>query len=111
MEEASSKYKQITTEEMSTAPALAVAMNENVQAGMPKNMVLDPGWFDGDRTKFEDQWRGMRLFLKNNRVMETDDRITVILARLRGGIASIYAQRKLNELDKETGIQDWEDFV
>ena len=54
MEEASSKYKQITTEEMSTAPALAVAMNENVQAGMPKNMVLDPGWFDGDRTKFKD---------------------------------------------------------
>ena len=54
MEEASSKYEQITTEEMSTAPALAVAMNENVQAGMPKNMVLDPGWFDGDWTKFED---------------------------------------------------------
>jgi len=33
---------------MSTAPALAVAINENIQAGMPKNMVLDPEWFDGD---------------------------------------------------------------
>jgi len=43
--------------------------------------------------------------------METDNRITVILACLRGGIAGIYAQRKLNELDKKTRIQDWKDFV
>jgi len=53
----------------------------------------------------------MRLFLKSNRVMETDDRITVILACLRGGIAGIYVQRKLNEPDKETRTQDWEEFV
>ena len=43
--------------------------------------------------------------------METDDRITAILAHLREGVADIYAQRKLNELDKETGTQDWENFV
>jgi len=24
---------------------------------MPENIILDPGWFDGDRTKFEDWWR------------------------------------------------------
>jgi len=53
----------------------------------------------------------MRLFLKSNRVMETDDRITAILAHIRGGVAGIYAQRKLNELGKETGTQDWEEFV
>jgi len=35
----------------------------------------------------------------------------VILARLRRGVAGIYIQRKLNELDKETGTQDWKDFV
>jgi len=35
--------------EMSVAPAPALAVsNENVQAGMLKNIVLDPGWFDGD---------------------------------------------------------------
>jgi len=38
--------------------------------------------------------------------METDNRITVILAHLRGGVAGIYAQRKLDELDKELGTQD-----
>ena len=41
------------------------------------------------------------MFLKSNRVTETDDRITAILACLRGGVADIYAQRKLDKLDKE----------
>jgi len=61
--------------------------------------------------KFKDWWRGIRLFLKSNRVIETDDRITVILAHLRGGVADIYAQRKLNKLDEELRTQDWKDFV
>ena len=55
-----------------------------------KNIVLDPGWFDSDQTKFEDWWRGIRLFLKSNRVMETDDRIMAILAHLRGGVVGRY---------------------
>jgi len=41
---------------MSTVPVPAVAINENIQVGMPKNMVLDPWWFDGDQTKFKDWW-------------------------------------------------------
>jgi len=65
---------------MSVAPTPAAAtVSENVQVGLPKNMVLDPGWFDGDRSKFGDWWREIRLFLKSNRVIETDDRITAIL--------------------------------
>jgi len=35
----------------------------------------------------------------------------VILARLRGCVAGIYAQKKLDELDKELGTQDWDDFI
>ena len=38
------------TEEMSTAPVLAVH-NENVPT---KNIVPDPRWFDGNKTKFGD---------------------------------------------------------
>ena len=54
-EEALDDYKQTTTEEMSVAPAPAAVVNsENVQAGLPKNMVPDPGWFDGNQTKFKD---------------------------------------------------------
>ena len=37
---------------MSTAPAMTPAINK--LAGMPKSMVPDPGWFNGDQTKFED---------------------------------------------------------
>jgi len=55
MEEASDEYEQTTTEEISVAPVpAAVADSENIQVGLPKNMVLDPRWFDGDQTKFED---------------------------------------------------------
>jgi len=43
------------------------------------------------------------LFLKSNQVMKIDNRITAILACLRGGVVGIYVQRKLNELDEELG--------
>ena len=111
-EEASTNEYEQTDTEMSVAPATtAAAVSENVQAGLPKNMIPDPGWFDSDRSKFEDWWRGIRLFLKSNRVNGTDDRITVILACLRGGVAGIYAQKKLDELDKDNDTQDWDNFV
>ena len=38
---------------MSVTPAPA-AISENVQVGMPKNMVPDLEWFDGNQTRFED---------------------------------------------------------
>jgi len=90
MKEVSDDYKQIDTE-ISVVPASASAViSKNIQIRMLKNMVLDLGWFDGNQTKFKDWWRGIRLFLKSNRVMETNDRITAILACLRGDIVSIY---------------------
>ena len=61
--------------------------------------------------KFEDWWRGIRLFLKSNRVNGTDDRITAILAHFRGGIAGIYTQKNLDELNEENDTQDWDDFI
>ena len=95
--------------EISTAPATTPVVNE--LAGMPRSIVLDLGWFDSNRTKFEDWWRGIRLFLKSNRVNGTDDRITAILAHLRGGVVEIYAQKKLKELNEDNDTQDWDDFV
>jgi len=111
-EEASTSEYEQTDTEMSVAQAtMATAVSENIQAGLPKNMVPDSGWFDGDRSKFEDWWRGIRLFLKSNRVNGTDNRITAILAHFRGGVAGIYAQKKLNELDEDNDTQDWNEFV
>ena len=43
--------------------------------------------------------------------METDNRITAILVCLRGGVVDIYAQRKLDKLDKELETQNQEEFI
>ena len=40
-----------------------------------------------------------------------NDRITAILARLRGGVVGIYAQKKLDKLDKDNDTQNWDEFV
>jgi len=69
-------------DKISTAPVLVNQNNEQVR--LLKNMVPNPKWFDRNRTKFEDWWRGIRLFLKSNQVMEIDNRITAILVCLRG---------------------------
>ena len=105
------KYKPIDTEMSVVLATTAAAVSKNVQAGLLKNMVPDSGWFDSDRSKFEDWWRGIRLFLKSNRVNGIDNRITAILARLRGGVTGIYVQKKLDELDEDNSTQDWDDFI
>ena len=50
-EEVSTNDEQTDTE-MSTALEATPAVNES--ARMPKSMVPDPGWFEGDWTKFEE---------------------------------------------------------
>jgi len=47
-ETSTDEYEPADTE-MSGTPALGAAVaSENIQAGLLKNMVPDPGWFDGD---------------------------------------------------------------
>ena len=48
--------KPATSEDISTAPAV---YNKIAQAIMPKSIISDLEWFDGDQTKFKDQWRGI----------------------------------------------------
>ena len=86
---ASEEIYEQSDKEMFAEPA-PVMMNNNKQAVMPKNMVPDSEWFNEDRTKFEDWWKRMWLFLKSDKVMETDNRIMAILAHLRRGVANIY---------------------
>ena len=54
-EEAStSEYEQTDTEMLVAQATAAAAVSENIQVELPKNMVPDPGWFDGNQSKFED---------------------------------------------------------
>jgi len=60
------------------APTQAPAVyNESVPT---KTMVPDPRWFNGNRMKFKDWWKEICLFLKSNRVVAADERITAVLA-------------------------------
>ena len=99
MEDTSDKTTEYI-DKMLTAPANI----QNEQVELLKSIVLNLGQFDGNKTKFKNQWRGIILFLKSNRVTVTDDRIIAILANLRRNIAGIYTQKKLNELDEEINI-------
>ena len=78
---------------------------------MPKSIVPDLEQFNGNRMKFKDQWRRIRLFFKSNRVTEIDNRMITILAQLRENIVDIYTKKKLDQLEEETDTQDWNEFV
>jgi len=54
MEETLSDYKQTYTEMLVALAPAPAAISKNIQTEMPKNMVLDPEWFDSDQMKFED---------------------------------------------------------
>ena len=58
---------------------LVLAWVETIQVIIPKSMVSDSEWFDGDWTKFKDWWREIYLFLKSNRVIVTNDKIIAVL--------------------------------
>ena len=85
---------ELALEKMLIVPALAI-YDETAQAVMLKSIVLDLRWFDGNQTKFENQWRGIQLF-KSNRVIAIDNKITAILAQLRVCIVGIYVWKKIN---------------
>ena len=66
---------------MPTESVLALAVFE--QAVMSKSMVSDPWQFDGDQIKFKDWWREIHLFLKSNRVIAINNKITIVLAQIK----------------------------
>ena len=53
-EASTDEYEQTDTEMSVASATTAAAVSKNIQVGLPKNMVLDLGWFDGDQSKFED---------------------------------------------------------
>ena len=94
---------------MSTVSALLSAVLEQIV--MLKSMIPDLGWFDGDQMKFENWWREIHLFLKSNKITATNNKITIVLAQLRKGIIRIYIQKKIDQIEEEDNIQDWNEFI
>jgi hypothetical protein len=73
-------------------------------------MVPEPGFFDGTRSKFEDWWRQMKLYMRFNKIASADDKATAVLARFRGGTAGPFAQMVLMEMEDREDTIPWEDF-
>ena len=52
----------------------------------------------------------MRLYLKANRIMEAEDKVTAVLSRFRGGTAGAFAQQKLDEIKEQNDTPSWDAF-
>ena len=59
---------------MVSVPALTEVVNH-------KSMVLEPGQFNGDKKTFEDWWRAIKLYLRANKVTDTNEKIIAVLGR------------------------------
>ncbi|XP_006455379.1 hypothetical protein AGABI2DRAFT_121298 [Agaricus bisporus var. bisporus H97] len=67
----------------------AVTVNE--QTDVLKSLIPNPKDFGGDREQFSEWWRSMTLFLKYNKVTDTDQKIIATIVRLKGPVPSCFA--------------------
>jgi hypothetical protein len=86
------------------APESQALVQTNGQMG--KSLVPDPGFFDGERKKFSDWWRGMKLFLKFNKVDSPDMKITATISRMRGGTAGNFATHWMDKVANTDDTMD-----
>jgi len=75
-----------------------------------KSMVPEPGWFKGDRKMFEDWWRAMKLYLRANKVTDTNEKIIAILGKFQGGTAGAFTQQKLDKIEQDNDTPSWDAF-
>ena len=73
-------------------------------------MVLEPGWFNGNRKIFEDQQRAMKLYLKANKVTDADEKIITVLGKFREGTTRAFAQQKLDKINGGDDTLSWDAF-
>ena len=76
-----------------------------------KSMVPEPGFFDGDRTKFDDWWRQMKLFMRFNKIVAAEDKMLAVIARFKGGTAGQFAETELIKIERAEDTRDWNKFA
>jgi hypothetical protein len=90
------------------APGSQALVQTNRQMG--KSLVPDPGFFDGEQKKFSDWWRGMKLFLKFNKVKTPDMKIAATISQMRGGTAGNFATHWTDKVANMDDTMDWKAF-
>jgi len=98
---------QAGTPALITRMALVLAPIEVVNH---KSIVPEPRWFNRDKKTFEDWWRAMKLYLRANKVTDTNKKIITVLGRFGGETAGTSAQQKLNKIDGGDNTPSWDAF-
>ena len=73
-------------------------------------MIPDPGWFEGNRERFDDWWRSIKLFLKFNGVTDNDKKIITAVSRMRGGVAGHFAALVSDKITDPNATLTWPQF-
>jgi hypothetical protein len=72
--------------------------------------VADPGYYDGTKSKFQDWWRNMQLWLSGYSDMSGTAKIVAVLSRLTTGDAVDWARAKKTEIIDSDVAFTWEAF-
>ncbi|XP_006458360.1 hypothetical protein AGABI2DRAFT_115378 [Agaricus bisporus var. bisporus H97] len=67
------------------------AVTISAQTDALKSLIPSPKDFGGNREQFSEWWRSMTLFLKYNKVTDTDQKIIATIVRLKGPVPSCFA--------------------
>ncbi len=96
-------------------PTMSTENTDNTLVTMPthsvKSFVPEPQWFNGDRSKFDDWWRAMKLYLRFNKITAAEDKAIAVLSRLRDGTAGPFAAMKLKQIEENEDTIDWDMFA
>ncbi|EKM79058.1 hypothetical protein AGABI1DRAFT_128223 [Agaricus bisporus var. burnettii JB137-S8] len=68
------------------------AITVSAQTDVLKLLIPNPKDFGGNREEFSEWWRSMTLFLKYNKVTDTDQKIISTIVRLKGQVPSYFAE-------------------
>ncbi|EKM73947.1 hypothetical protein AGABI1DRAFT_95973 [Agaricus bisporus var. burnettii JB137-S8] len=67
------------------------AVTVSAQTDALKSLIPNPKDFGGNREQFSEWWRSMTLFLKYNKITDTDQKIIATIVRLKGPVPSCFA--------------------
>ncbi|EKM73653.1 hypothetical protein AGABI1DRAFT_134336 [Agaricus bisporus var. burnettii JB137-S8] len=85
------------------------AVTVSAQTDVLKSLIPNPKDFGGNREEFSEWWRSMTLFLKYNKVTDTDQKIIATIVRLKGPIPSYFAEVWTEKIASEI-TYTWDTF-
>ncbi|EKM73789.1 hypothetical protein AGABI1DRAFT_96082 [Agaricus bisporus var. burnettii JB137-S8] len=81
----------------------------SAQTDVLKSLIPNPKDFGGNREEFSEWWRSMTLFLKYNKVTDTDQKIIATIVRLKRQIPSYFAEVWTEKIASEI-TYTWDTF-